>query len=295
MKLFVTGGSGFIGSHIVKRLVERGDDVTVLSRQRSELPWPVRIVVGDLWELDPSWLAGHDACIHCAVIWGEEAWEWEMRDLRATVALYRAAEGAGVGKFIYTSSVAVHRPFDGLMDELFRMTPPDVYGATKAATETFLSAISVGGSMKLNAIRPGPTVGAPAFPGGAHKSDRRIVEMVRAAQTGEPIIVAARDARQFVGVEDLARLYLAVLDSDYHRQAFVGLAREPVSWEEIARKAIALAGMACEVVVEDHGLAEMVPAFTCEKIKRVFGFEFDASSPMEAHLDYLISGTSSRP
>ncbi len=80
MRTLVTGGAGFIGSHLVPRLVERGDDVVVLDTlepqvhggQQPELPDGVELIVGDVGDPDTAdkALEGVDAVVHLAAAVG---------------------------------------------------------------------------------------------------------------------------------------------------------------------------------------------------------------------------------
>ena len=106
-------------------------------------------------------LAGHDVCVHAALIWGEPGSEFEVRDTAVAAKLFDAAGRAGLTRCIYISSTAVHRPFAGGMEKEDCLRPADVYGATKAAGELFLRAACAPGRMTGVVLRPGPVVGPP--------------------------------------------------------------------------------------------------------------------------------------
>ncbi|AIE84751.1 NAD-dependent epimerase/dehydratase family protein [Fimbriimonas ginsengisoli] len=296
MKVFVTGGMGFIGSHIVVELVGRGDEVTILARNRRKIPSfletrGVSIVEGDLqeYELVRSALKGHDACIHNAICWDEEPTELQLKDTRAAANVFESAAEAGVAHLIYTSSTAVHRPFRPAMDETQRLTPTDFYGATKAAGEAFLSAFSYQSEMRCNTIRPGPTVGVPVAEGAPVNCDRRFREIVDAVIRGEEIVVAKHDGRQFIAATDLAKLYAAVLHSEANREVYVAVAREYTTWEEIALEAVSMVGSNRSVIAEDRGFSETPNHFDVGKIERDFGFEFSARVALRDYLRYSVS------
>ena len=75
-RIVVTGGTGFIGSHLVRALVGRGDSVTVLSRDPASVPRRLgEAVIGRAWDPEQAgdWfgeLSGQDAVVHLA---GEQA------------------------------------------------------------------------------------------------------------------------------------------------------------------------------------------------------------------------------
>lgn len=122
MNALVTGASGFLGSHVARLLVERGDRVRVLLRPSSDARavsgLPVERVPGDLRDaasLERA-LAGVDTVFHVAAdyrLWAAHPEEIYESNVAGTRNLLAAAQRAGVKRFVYTSSVAtvaVHRP-----------------------------------------------------------------------------------------------------------------------------------------------------------------------------------------
>jgi dihydroflavonol-4-reductase len=110
----VTGGTGFVGAHVVRALIARGGAVRCLVRpqsRRSNLEGlPVEIVEGDL--TDPRSLeravAGAAAVYHCAAdyrLWTRDPAELARSNVAGTDHLLRAASEAGVSRVVYTSSV----------------------------------------------------------------------------------------------------------------------------------------------------------------------------------------------
>jgi dihydroflavonol-4-reductase len=123
MKALVTGGTGFIGSHVVRALVDDGASVRVLVRpgsdRRALAGLPVELVTGDLGEpasLAPA-LAGVEVLYHVAAdyrLWAPDPSVLYRVNVEGTRALLRAAEAAGVSRVVYTSSVgALGLPPDG--------------------------------------------------------------------------------------------------------------------------------------------------------------------------------------
>jgi UDP-glucose 4-epimerase len=297
MKVFITGGTGFIGSYTVMELLNSGDEVTILARNPNKVPkfldMPgVTLLKGELddQEVIRTALPGHQACIHMALIWDVEPTELQLKDTRASVRLFEEAAGAGVEQMIYTSSTAVHRPFRNLMDEGDYLEPDDYYGATKAAAEAFLSAFSYRTGMRCNTVRPGPTVGMPAIEGGPIVTYRRIEQIAHAAILGEDIHVSKNDGRQFIWAGDLAKLYSAVLHSKANRETYLGVAKNYTLWEQIANDAVSLTGSKSRVVVNDNGAMPRI--FDASKIARDFDFAFDSETALRDHLKYVVDSQS---
>ncbi len=295
MKIFVTGGSGFIGHWVVKELLSEGHELRLLIRDKGKIPSlqalkNVETVEGTLYDRSvmADALKGSEACVHIALGWGETPTSMLERDTAVTAFLAEEAEKAGVKQFLYTSSTAAVGEFRPLMNEEIGLRPMDLYGATKASSEAYLLGFSAKSEMRCNIIRPGYTFGNPAYPDGVTQPDKRFREIVAAAKRNEPITVTKHDGTQFIWAGDLARLYAAVLKGDYDREVFFGLAKEFVTWEKVALKAVEITGSKSMVNVEDKGWDAKPMLFDLTKIKREFGFEFLGTPEIERHLEYLV-------
>ena len=114
-KTLATGGSGFVGSAVVRRMIAAGFNVRALVRSRSDrrnlMGLPVEIVTGDLRDrisLDRA-LAGCSSLFHVAAIyklWAPHREEIYETNVTGTRNIMLAAANAGVTRIIYTSSVA---------------------------------------------------------------------------------------------------------------------------------------------------------------------------------------------
>jgi dihydroflavonol-4-reductase len=128
MSNLVTGATGFVGSHVVRRLLARGESVRVLVRPSSVLRaiegLPVERICGDLRDASSlrEALHGIRRVFHVAAdyrLWARDSREIYESNVTGTKNLLDAARAAGVERFIYTSSVAtiaVERP-GGLPNE----------------------------------------------------------------------------------------------------------------------------------------------------------------------------------
>ena len=165
---FVTGGTGFIGSHLVDHLLQRGCDVRCLVRDRSRLRWlqgkPVSIVEGDLdsESVIQEAASGTDAVFHLAGVTAAGSWkvyrEINARGCRSVAeAVLSAPHPPDV--FIYMSSLAAMGPgrFDELVVENRVPHPVTDYGRSKLEGERILSEM---GPLPLVVVRP-PAVYGP--------------------------------------------------------------------------------------------------------------------------------------
>jgi len=123
MRVLVTGATGFVGSHVARQLVERGDSVKVLVRRTSRIDnlsaLDCEPVYGDLQDADSLVQAakGCQHIFHVAAdyrLWSRDPQELYRSNVDGTLNLLRAAKTAGAEKVIYTSTVgALGNPGNG--------------------------------------------------------------------------------------------------------------------------------------------------------------------------------------
>lgn len=167
MKAFVTGGTGFIGSHLVDRLLENPnwDDVRCLVRHKEK--WlsdkPYTRLTGDLYDMQAmkQGLEGVDVLFHLAgVVKAPDYRQFEQVNVEGTENLVRLAMNAGVKKIVVLSSLAAAGPSDSLpLTEELPMKPVSQYGRSKMQMELMLHKL-VDDSQSLTIIRP-PVVYGP--------------------------------------------------------------------------------------------------------------------------------------
>jgi nucleoside-diphosphate-sugar epimerase len=182
MKALVTGATGFLGSHIVERLVQKGDDVRALVRPSSDTSlleeWGVELVSGDVE--DPKTLApamdGVEALYHTAARvtdWG--AWgQFKSTTIDGTRNVMAAAVQAGVPRVLQVSTDGVYAlsAFDGLVTEDSPLEKRfgwlDYYRRSKLAAERIARDHAERGKLGLTVVRPGLIFGErdrAMFPG----------------------------------------------------------------------------------------------------------------------------------
>jgi UDP-glucose 4-epimerase len=217
MRILVTGGSGFIGRHVVAALQGEGHEVAVVDRH----PFPgseVATVVGELEDpavRDAAVVQGTDAVVHLAaetsVLGSMERPALVHRvNVDVTAALLELCRVRRVGVFALASTNAVVGSFDGTFTEDVPLGPLTPYGATKAAGEMLLSGYSGAYGLRTPALRLTNVYGS-----GMHHKDSFIPRLMRAAVdgTGVQVYGDGMQRRDLVHVHDVARAFaLAVRD-----------------------------------------------------------------------------------
>lgn len=216
MKALVTGGGGFLGSAIVRRLVARGDDVSSLSRGRyPELDaLGVRHVQADLADGGAvrEAVRGCDTIFHVAAkagVWGKREEFWRA-NVEGTRNLLCASIDAGVQRFVYTSSPSVcfdggdHKNASNDLPRAQRFLAP--YPETKAIAEACVLDANGESGMATCALRPHLIFG----PGDPHILPR----LIASARAGKLAIVGdGENEVTLTYVENGALAHIAAADA----------------------------------------------------------------------------------
>jgi UDP-glucose 4-epimerase len=223
LRVFLTGGAGFIGSHVSRVLLEMEHDVTVydnLSRGRRELvPEDAAFVRGDIGD-EPAMteaLRGHDAVIHLAgylevAVSVQKPVEFAVNNIVNSVKLLESMRRADVGKIIFSSSATVYGVPKNLPlkeDDLVGMQA-NPYGATKVSVETFLGVYHQLYGFDVVALRYFNPYGPNEL---CDPETHAVPNIVRAALERRPIPVywKGEQVRDYIYVEDLARAHIQPL------------------------------------------------------------------------------------
>ncbi len=163
-KIFITGGTGFLGQEVIKRLQKENVEIKGLARsQKSAMlleEMNVRPVIGNMENIS-EWkneLQSQDVVIHCAApveFWGP--WSKFRKGITdATINLFTASEQIGVKQFIFISSESVLQNKKDLIDidetEPYPQEPNSYYGKAKMLAEKYIRNTS--SQMKSIIIRP---------------------------------------------------------------------------------------------------------------------------------------------
>ena len=209
MNVFVTGGTGFIGSRVVKRLVEEGHTVRCLVRPASATGslerLGVRMIHGDLGDraslLDG--MTGSDCVINAAAIytfWSADRGAFRRANVDGTRNVMECVLETGVAKVVHVSSIVVYgRPSQSPVDE---DTPPGPvlygdYARTKREADRIAWGLRESRNLPLVVIYPGAVLG-PGDPKATGQYVRNLLERRL------PATVLDTTSFPFVHVEDVA-------------------------------------------------------------------------------------------
>lgn len=228
--VLVTGGSGFIGSAIVRRLLDSGARVTIADLREPDGP-DVQAIVGDLRE--PANVAAAvtpelDGIVHLAALTSvlksiAAPWDVHTTNVDMTAALLERAREVGVTRFVAASTNAVVGDVGReRITESLPLHPLTPYGATKAAAEVLMSAYDASFGIGCCPLRLSNVYGP-----GMGLKDSMVPRLMRAALSGAGVDVYGdgEQVRDFVHVEDVARAFLMALVEGWSGATIIGAGR----------------------------------------------------------------------
>lgn len=227
-RVLVTGASGFVGPHVVAALLQAGYRPRLAQRKPQPVPAGAEAVLtGDL-AAPVDWraaLEGVDHVLHLAGLAhagpGLDEALYRRINTEATLELARAAEAAGISRFVYLSSIkAMTDAFDGPpLTEDAQAAPGDAYGRSKLAAEQGLAVRDLGWVALRPVLIYGPGVKA------------NMAALLRLARLPVPLPLGGLKApRSLLAVENLASAILfALTPACPARQAYTVADPEPIS------------------------------------------------------------------
>lgn len=271
MKILVTGGGGFLGTRICRRLLARGDTVSALQRSRNaELESAgVRLVLGDL--RDPDLLVaatrGCDAVIHVAGkagAWGPYT-DYFGINVEGTENVISACRAAGVSRLVYTSSPSVAHGGGDIEGGDESLPYPDhytaPYPATKALAEQLVMAAN-SEALRTVSLRPHLIWG---------EGDNQLLpRLLERARQGPIRLPGADKLIDTVYVENAALAHVLALDAldsnpACHGRAYFISNGEPLPQREIMAGLLEAAGLTADIRDISPALAKAA-GWLCETL-----------------------------
>jgi UDP-glucose 4-epimerase len=269
-KIFITGGAGFIASHLVESLVDRHEITVYDNLHRNALQYlsiedhpNLRIIEGDVLDADHlrEALKGADVCVHAAAIAGiysvgkSASHTMRVNFFGACNALEAAKEN-GVKRFVDFSTSEVYGPFvyRGKESDMTTQGPVGekrwIYAVSKLAGEHFAQAYGDEFGIEVNTVRPFNVYGPRQLGEGA------VQQMINRAIKGEDITVYndGTQIRSWCFVTDfIEALEQVILKEDLSGEVFnIGNPQATVTVLGLAELIIRLTGSASNIEFSPH-------------------------------------------
>jgi nucleoside-diphosphate-sugar epimerase len=236
LKVLVTGGSGFLGSHIAERLAGEGHSVRLLLRRTSSRAWlqgfPYEEAPGDVTDAStlPAAVAGVDAVVHAAAaVKARTEADFRAVNERGTAKLLAAIESAApeLQRFVYISSLAAHGPSPDGRPRPIDATPHPLtaYGRTKLAGERLTRESALAGRSVIFRM---PVIYGPRDPA--------LLPFFRLARLRvAPLLMGGRNKISIVYVEDAALAVVQALtaEADVGGQTYCPEDGEVYTWRDL--------------------------------------------------------------
>jgi NAD dependent epimerase/dehydratase len=228
-RVLVTGAGGFIGTHLVDTLVERGAQVTALVRYNSRNDWGmleeryrngadgIRVILGDVTDAGcvRKAVEGNEVVFHLAALIGipysyEAPESYARTNMLGTLNVLSASLSAGVERVVHTSTsevygTALYTP----IDEAHPLQGQSPYSASKIAADKMAEAYFCSFDLPVVTLRPFNTYGP-------RQSARAVIPtIVTQALTSDIIQLGSLDpVRDFTYVSDTARAFVLAAERD---------------------------------------------------------------------------------
>jgi UDP-glucose 4-epimerase len=286
LRILVTGGAGFIGSHIVDACIVAGHEVTVIddlstghleniNRKARFLPLDIRSTEIDALFRDSRFdVVSHQAARGNVRASMEDPWVYADVNVRGGINLLEAARRHGVRKIVYSSTGGcVYGELQYFpADERHPIRPRDPYGASKASFEIYLPVYEMNYGLKYTILRYPNVYGPRQDPFG----EAGVVSIVagQMLQNKTPTVNGdGEQSRDYVFVGDVVRANLLVLDAGDNEAFNLGWGRG-TTVNEIFRHLRVLTGYMGE---EQHGPAKLGEVrrndLDASKIRQALGWE----------------------
>jgi UDP-glucose 4-epimerase len=304
VKVLVTGGAGFIGSHVVDRLIVHGHDPVIFDLNASTYhpPTEVKAVLGDIADRDTAWRAarGCEAIIHLAAVADvsdvlADPVRSDRINVHGTQTILEAARHNEIERVVYGSTVWVYgnAPVEGVLDEESPLSlPAHFYTATKMAGEMYCRSYTQLYGLEHTILRFGIPYGPRA------RVAAVVPSFVSRAQQGKALTIAGDglQTRQFVYVEDLAEGVVAGVQTGAANRIFNLVGTEETSVRQIAETIRALVAEVPVVHGPERPVDVRIPTISGARAAAELGWQprIPFAAGVRRYLDWL-SETSGSP
>ncbi len=269
MNVFLTGATGFIGSHVARKLVEHGHSVigTGVSTE-----WPAsctRLLTPSLIGINWAAIKDIDVVLHLAAnndTRCQDEEEMMLANYHAPIMLFNHCLNLGCQKFVYASSASVYGHMPSPQSEDATPEPLNPYAHSKLKFESFARSFAEQNSVAVTGLRYFNVYG----PGEQHKGSRAsmVSQMIWAVKARRPITLFkdGNQKRDWVYVSDVADMTIAAANLTGHNTLNVGTG-QPRSFNEIV-KILRDLGHNVDVSYIDCPFEASFQADTCAETKK---------------------------
>jgi dihydroflavonol-4-reductase len=260
MKVFLTGATGFVGSHVARIYADAGAELRLLTRSSSNLAsiegMTAEVVVGDLREPEGlrSAIAGCDAVVHVAAdyrLWVRDPKSMYAANVDGTRELLKIAREEGVRRVVYTSSVATmgFRKDGTIVNEDSPVSIEDMIGHYKRSK--FLGELEA-----IKAARAGQEVMIlnPTTPIGAGDAKPTPTGRIVVDFLNKNFPAYVDTGLNLVDVNEVARMHLVALDKGTPGERYI-LGGENLTLKQILDRMSAITGLPSPTMKVPHAVA----------------------------------------
>ncbi len=304
MKTLVTGGAGFIGSHVVDALVSAGHQVAVIDNLWEHGGGRLENVnsgarfyqldirdasLVDRFETEQPEVVFHLAAQHSVKLSTDDPAHDAQVNVLGLINLLGCCTRFGTRKVVFSSSGATYGTVDNLpIDEGTPQHPESPYAVTKLASEGYLRYWRAMYGLDYAALRYGNVYGPRQDPLGEAGV---IAIFSRAILLGEPIRIDwdGEQQKDYVYVEDVARANLAAI-SQYEGEAYCIASEQGTSVNSLHRNLVAIVGQEVEVVSAPKRPGDIyLSYFNCQKAAQGLGWvpQVSLDDGLQRTVDYF--------
>jgi UDP-glucose 4-epimerase len=283
-KILITGATGFIGSHLVKRLANEGNDLVLLVRSiekakkifENHMPKNVEIIAGDVLDIDilKKCVRDVDIIFHEAV--SNFALEEAVQDFRVnvigTINLLSTLLESDVERFFYPSTIHVYgNPATVPINENTPTSPLSSYGRSKLSAERLVSLLSETYGLKSTVVRFSNMYGPSQVP---RRGQGVVADIIDAALTGQTMnITGGSRKRSYTFVDDVVDItILSAIKKNTENEIFNAASSEILTTNDMIKIVSELTGKEIKVVyAPESPIGSSYPDIT--KMKKLLGYE----------------------